>query len=133
MPAYSNAVPPSTIYPGDAVQVLTAADPTTVGFRSQRVAIGRRMSESLTPFVVDLDFNQAPGAYELDVTVSNSSDVPADYILAPNGAMTTTDASGAGNPKAEFVANAQIACWVSLFWKTAPANGGTTVTATIRR
>jgi hypothetical protein len=132
MPAYSNSQPPYTLGPGDSQQVISPSDTLSVGFRSQQVALVRVPGDPLTTFAVDLVFNQAPGTFDFEVQVSNVADVPGDYVSAASGSMAATD-SGAGNFSAHFSANAENAKWVSIYIKTAPANGGTTCTATIKR
>jgi len=133
MPAYNSVNPPYVIWPGDTVTIQVPADAINVGFRTQQVAIGRREGEILTPYTVHVVFNQAPGTFELDVCESDQADVAGDYVEAVNGAITATDGSQAANPSARATFNASLARWVSCIWKTAPSNGGTTATISIRR
>src|SRR4029077_10206842 len=77
MPAYSNALPPSAIWPGDFAQVWNAEQPAPGSggaSASQRVAVGTKEGGP-AGFAVTGFFSGAPGAFEIDVQVS---DVDAD-------------------------------------------------------
>src|SRR5437899_12715751 len=92
MPAYSNALPPSAIWPGDFAQVWNAEQPAPGSggaSASQRVALGMKEGGpggfSVTGF-----FSGEPGRFEIDVQVS---DVDADtqYQTISGGNITTVD------------------------------------------
>jgi len=137
MPAYNSTNPPYAIYPGDSAIVQNAADgtagtaPFVAGFRTQQIAIGRRDGESLSPYTVQIVFSGAPGAVEADVCESDI-DTAGSYIEAVSGNMTTVDNSQAVNPVARFTANSSSARFVTVIWKTAPANA-VSATITIHR
>ena len=94
MPAYSNALPPSAIWPGDFAQVWNAEQPTPGSggaAASQRVALGAKEGGpggfSVTGF-----FSGAPGSFEVDVQVADV-DADAQYQTVANGNITTVDAT----------------------------------------
>src|SRR5437879_3810979 len=93
MPSYSNALPPSAIWPGDFAQVWNAEQPAPGSggaSASQRVALGMKEGGpggfSVTGF-----FSGAPGSFEIDVQVSDV-DADAQYQTCANGNLTTVDA-----------------------------------------
>ena len=88
MPSYSNALPPTAIWPGDSAQVWNAEQPTPGnggGSASTQLALGT----SGTPggFSVTGFFSGAPGAFEIDVQVSDV-DADAQYQTCANGNIT---------------------------------------------
>src|SRR5260370_13213669 len=94
MPAYSNTLPPTAIWPGDFAQVWSAEQPAPGNggaSASQRLALGSKEGGpggfSVTGF-----FSGAPRAFELDVQVS---DADADAQLQTSGIdnITSLDAT----------------------------------------
>lgn len=110
MPAYSNALPPGAIWPGDFAQVWNAEQPTPGSggvSASQRVALGVKEGGP-GGFAVTGFFSGAPGSFEIDVQVS---DVDADgqYQTINIGPITAVDSTNftfnlqAPNYSASFV------------------------------
>lgn len=129
MPAYSNAVPPSAIWPGDTAQVWNAEQPAPGSggaAASQRVALGVKEGGpgglSVTGF-----FSAAPGAFEIDVQVSDV-DADSQYQTAANGNITTVDAT---NQTFHFDGATVLATFVRLLMRS--RTNGVNVTADIRR
>ena len=129
MPAYSNALPPNAIWPGDFTQVWSAEQPapgTGGAAASTRVALGVKEGGpggfSVTGF-----FSGAPGAFEVDVQVSDV-DVDAQYQTVANGNITTVDAT---NQTFHFDGSSVLATFVRLLLRSR-ANA-VNVTADIRR
>ncbi len=143
MPSYSNALPPSAIWPGDFAQVWNAEQPAPGSggaSASQRVALGMKEGGpggfSVTGF-----FSGAPGSFEIDVQVSDVdadaqyqtlqvSDVDADaqYQTCANGNLTTVDAT---NQTFHFDGSTVLATFVRLLLRS--RTNGVNVTADIRR
>lgn len=137
MPPYvqsSQANPITALYPGSSVDVFSA-EAVTNGERSQALALSNfPIGAGGTPVSIDILFNQAPGNFIIWVTLS-AKDVAADYSAPDNTYEITQaqlDASGA-NQAVHFEVPYSDARFISLYVQTAPANGGTTVTATIKR
>jgi len=116
MPAYSNALPPSAIWPGDFAQVWNAEQPAPGSggaSASQRVALGMKEGGpggfSVTGF-----FSGAPGSFEIDVQVS---DVDADtqYQTISGGNITTVDAT---NNTFHLDASGVLATFVRLLMRS---------------
>jgi len=129
MPTYSNALPPSAIWLGDTFQVWNAEQPTPGNggaSASQRIALGVA-GGSPGGFAVTGFFSAAPGAFEIDVQVS---DVDADtqYQTVANGNITTVDAT---NNTFHFDAATSLATFVRLLMRS--RTNGVNVTADIRR
>ena len=129
MPAYSNALPPSAIWPGDFAQVWNAEQPAPGSggaSASQRVALGTKEGGpggfSVTGF-----FSGAPGSFEIDVQVS---DVDADtqYQTISGGNITTVDAT---NNTFHLDASGVLATFVRLLMRS--RTNAVNVTADIRR
>ncbi len=125
MPSYSNALPPSAIWPGDFAQVWKA--PGSGGASaSQRVALGMKEGGpggfSVTGF-----FSGAPGSFEIDVQVSDM-DADAQYQTCANGNLTTVDAT---NQTFHFDGSTVLATFVRLLLRS--RTNGVNVTADIRR
>ncbi|PYU28662.1 MAG: hypothetical protein DMG31_19485 [Acidobacteria bacterium] len=129
MPAYSNALPPSAIWPGDFAQVWNAEQPAPGSggaSASQRVALGMKEGGpggfSVTGF-----FSGAPGSFEIDVQVS---DVDADtqYQTISGGNITTVDAT---NNTFHLDASGVLATFVRLLMRS--RTNAVNVTADIRR
>ena len=140
MPAYLQStagVPITGLHPGGSVDVFSA-EAITTGERSQAVALANYPQGGATPMSVDLNFNQAPGAFKINVTFA-AKDVAADYAC-PDATFQITaanldSASGVGGPNSSvhFECPFSNAKFASLYVVSAPANGGTTVTATLKR
>ncbi len=129
MPSYSNALPPSAIWPGDFAQVWNAEQPAPGSggaSASQRVALGMKEGGpggfSVTGF-----FSGAPGSFEIDVQVSDV-DADAQYQTCANGNLTTVDAT---NQTFHFEGSTVLATFVRLLLRS--RTNGVNVTADIRR
>ena len=129
MPSYSNALPPSAIWPGDFAQVWNAEQPAPGSggaSASQRVALGMKEGGpggfSVTGF-----FSGAPGSFEIDVQVSDM-DADAQYQTCANGNLTTVDAT---NQTFHFDGSTVLATFVRLLLRS--RTNGVNVTADIRR
>lgn len=129
MPAYSNSLPPSAIWPGDSLPVWNAETPTPGSggaSASQRVALGTKEGGpggfSVTGF-----FSGAPGAFEIDVQVSDV-DVDTQYQTCANGNITSVDAT---NQTFHFDGSTVLATFVRLLMRS--RTNGVNVTADIRR
>jgi hypothetical protein len=129
MPAYSNSTPPIAIWPGDSAQVWAAEQPSPGSGNaaaSQRLAVGTSAGNpggfSVTGF-----FAAAPGAFEIDVQVS---DVDADtqYQTCANGNITSVDST---NNTFHFDGSTVLATFVRLLMRS--RTNGVNVTADIRR
>lgn len=136
MPAYiqsSKSNPITGLYPGASVDVFSA-EAVTNAERSQALSLSNWSRGGTTPVAIDIVFNQAPGNFTFWVTLS-AKDVAADYA-APDTTYEITqanlDASGA-NQSVHFEVPYSDARFISLYVSSAPANGGTTVTATIKQ
>jgi hypothetical protein len=80
MPPYSNALPPSSIGPGDSAQVWTVADGTwAVNIKTQRVALIQRPSGGPTKLSVRVTFLSNPGAQSFQLQTADN-DVDGEYI-----------------------------------------------------
>ena len=129
MPSYSNALPPSAIWPGDFAQVWNAEQPAPGSggaSASQRVALGMKEGGpggfSVTGF-----FSGAPGSFEIDVQVSDV-DADAQYQTCANGNLTTVDST---NNTFHFDGSTVLATFVRLLLRS--RTNGVNVTADIRR
>jgi hypothetical protein len=129
MPAYSNVLPPSAIWPGDFAQVWNAEQPAAGSggvSASQRVALGIKEGGpggfSVTGF-----FSGAPGSFEIDVQVSDV-DSDAQYQTCANGNITSVDAT---NQSFHFDGSTVLATFVRLLMRT--RTNAVNITADIRR
>ncbi len=129
MPSYSNALPPSAVWPGDFAQVWNAEQPAPGSggaSASQRVSLGMKEGGpggfSVTGF-----FSGAPGSFEIDVQVSDV-DADAQYQTCANGNLTTVDAT---NQTFHFDGSTVLATFVRLLLRS--RTNGVNVTADIRR
>src|SRR5580704_19134188 len=94
MPAYTNTTPPSAIWPGDSAQVWNADQPAAGSggaSASSRLALGMQRG-SPGGFSVTGFFSGAPGAFEIDVQVSDV-DADAQFQTCANGNITSVDAT----------------------------------------
>ncbi len=129
MPAYSNVLPPSAIWPGDFAQVWNAEQPTAGSggaSASQRIVLGVKEGGS-GGFSVTGFFSGAPGAFEIDVQVSDV-DADAQYQTCANGNLTTVDST---NNTFHFDGSTVLATFVRLLLRS--RTNGVNVTADIRR
>lgn len=129
MPAYSNALPPSGIWPGESAQVWNAEQPAPGsggGSASQRVAVGTQRG-SPGGFSVTGFFSGAPGAFEIDVQVSDI-DADAQFQTCANGNVTSVDGT---NQTFHFDGSTVLATFVRLLMRS--RTNGVNVTADIRR
>jgi hypothetical protein len=129
MPAYSNAFPPLAVWPGDTAQVWNAEQPAPGSggnSASSRVAIG---SKDGTPagFSVTGFFSAAPGAFEIDVQVSDV-DVDSQYQTCLNGNITVVDAT---NQTFHYDGSTVLATFVRLLMRS--RTNAVNVTADVRR
>lgn len=138
MPAYqqsSAGLPITCLYPGTSVDVFSA-EAVATNERSQAVALSNYPQGGATPLSVDLVFNQAPGAFQINVTFA-AKDKAADYACPDQTfeitAANLDTADGGANNTVHFECPFSNARFVSLFVVSAPANGGTTLTATLKR
>lgn len=129
MPAYSNALPPTAIWPGDFAQVWSAEQPvpgTGGAAASARVALGVKEGGpggfSVTGF-----FSGAPGAFEVDVQVSDV-DVDAQYQTCLNGNISVVDAT---NQTFHYDGSTVLATFVRLLMRS--RTNAVNVTADVRR
>ncbi len=115
MPAYSSTTSPPSISQGDSVQVWNAEQPAagnggaSASIRVALVPQAARKGFSVTGF-----FSAAPGAFEIDVQVS---DVDADtqYQTFANGNITSVDAT---NQTFHFDGSSVDALFVRLLMRT---------------
>jgi hypothetical protein len=128
MPTYNNALPPSAIWPGDSAQVWIAEQPTPGSggvSASARLALGT--SGTPSGFSVTGFFSGAPGAFEVDVQVSDV-DVDAQYQTCANGNITSVDAT---NNTFHFDGSTVLATFVRLLMRS--RTNGVNITADVRR
>lgn len=126
-----------TLQPGASVDVFSA-EAVTNAERSQAVALANFPQGGATPLSVDLVFNQAPGAFQINVTFA-ANEAKANYAC-PDASFQITaanldSASGVGGPNnaVHFECPFSNARFASLYVVSAPATGGTTLTATLKR
>ncbi len=134
MPAYvqsSAILPIQGLNPGSSVDVFSA-EAVTTGERSQAVSLSNYWQGGNTPMSVDLVFNQAPGAFTINVTFA-AKDVAADYALPDQTFQLTAVNLDPNNNAVHFDCPFSNARFCSLYVASAPANGGTTLTATLKR
>lgn len=94
MGQYSAATIPNSIAPGDAVTVWNAEQPAIgAGGVSASLQVALASRDGHSPgFGVNGFFSAAPGAFEIDVQVSDH-DVDAQYQTVANGNITTVDST----------------------------------------
>lgn len=129
MPAYSNTTPPSAIWPGDSAQVWNAEQPPPGNggaSASSRLALGMERG-SPGGFSVTGFFSAAPGAFEIDVQVSDV-DSDTQYQTVANGNITSVDST---NQTFHFDASSVLATFVRLLMRT--RTNAVNVTADVRR
>ena len=129
MPSYSNALPPSAIWPGDFAQVWNGEQPAPGNggaAASQRVALG---SPGGSPggFSVTGFFSGAPGAFEIDVQVSDV-DADAQFQTCANGNITSVDAT---NQTFHFDGSTVLPTFVRLLMRS--RTNAVNITADVRR
>jgi|SRR5579884_1673716 hypothetical protein len=120
---------PSALWPGDRAQVWNAEQPAPGNggaSASQRVAIGTQ-GGSPGGFSITGFFAAAPGAFEIDVQVSDV-DVDAQYQTCANGNLTSVDAT---NNTFHFDGSGVLATFVRLLMRS--RTNAVNVTADIRR
>ena len=135
MPLYNTLSPPPALYQGDSFLVFKA-DALLVGQSSQQVTLPPNWSVGQAGIRVELDFNQNPGAYEIDVVESSADQNGiAGYNGVPTGGAMTTVITGPNGASTRQTTDLIPVAgqFVALFVKTLPANGGTTYTARITR
>jgi hypothetical protein len=127
MPAYKTQAYITSLLPGDSLLAWNAEQPAagvTGASTSERVALARSPQASQVALGVDGFFAGAPGAFEIDLYVSNTTDTDAAYALA--GTITVVDANN--NFHGDFLVTAKFA---RLAMKT--RTNAVNVTATVRR
>lgn len=127
MPQYKTQSSITSLLPGDSYQVWNAEQPLAgiAGVStSERVALARSPQANQDALAVDGFFSGAPGAFEIDLYVSNTTDTDAAYVLA--GQITAVDANN--NFHGDFLTTAKF---VRLAMKS--RTNAVNVTATIRR
>ena len=130
--AQSSALNPiMALYPGGSLDVFSA-EAVSNGERSQAVALSNYPQGGATPLSVDIVFNQAPGAFTINVTFA-AKDVTADYAMPDTTFQITASNLDTVNNAVHFECPFSNARFVSLYVASAPANGGTTLTATLKR
>jgi hypothetical protein len=129
MPAYSNTLPPTAIWPGDFAQVWSAEQPAPGNggaSASQRLALGSKEGGpggfSATGF-----FSGAPGAFEIDVQVSDV-DADAQFQTCANGNITSVDAT---NQTFHFDGSTVLTTFVRLLMRS--RTNAVNITADVRR
>ncbi|MGA9670368.1 MAG: hypothetical protein WBQ94_14240 [Terracidiphilus sp.] len=138
MPAYNTAYPPPFLayeFPLNTYLVFSK-EAIVAGEFSQQVSIPLGLVAGQKGIRVELDFNQNPGAYEIDVMESDNDLLGgSQYQQVPTGGALTTVTTGANGPNTHQSTDLIPVAgqFVLLYVKTAPANGGTTVTARITR
>lgn len=134
MPAYieSSAILPITcLFPGSELDIFSA-EAVANGERSLAVSLSNYPQGGNTPLSVDLVFNQAPGAFTFNVTFA-AKDKAANYALPDSTFQITAANLDPTNNSVHFDAPYSNARFASLYVVSAPANGGTTLTATFKR
>ena|SRR5580765_4679395 len=129
MSAYGTRVVPFSIGPGESLQLWNAEQPA-IGAggpsASERVALGWQIGAQ-AGFSVTGFFSGAPGAFEIDVQVSDV-DVDAQYQTCANGNITSVDAT---NQTFHFDGSSVSAQFVRLLMRSR-ANA-VNVTADVKR
>lgn len=128
MPAYKTQPLPTALYPGDSFDAIKAEKPAN-NTASERVSLayyGGDYSHA-SKLAVQVVFDGAPGAFEIDVQLSDD-DVDAHFVSHAN----TVSAVNANNVARLEFANTIVAKFARLFTKTANANN-VNCTATISR
>src|ERR1700691_956063 len=80
MPPYqqsTRALPLQCLFPGTSVDVFSN-EAIATGERSQALALSNYPQGGATPLSIDLVFNQAPGAFSINVTFA-AKEGPGDY------------------------------------------------------
>lgn len=129
MPAYSNSVPPSAVWPGDSAQVWNGETPTPGNggvSASSRLAIGTQAG-SPGGFSVTGFFSGAPGTFEIDVQVSDV-DSDTQYQTCANGNITSVDST---NNTFHFDGSTVLTTFVRLLMRS--RTNSVAVTADVRR
>ncbi len=129
MPAYSSAFPPIGIWPGDSSQVWNVEQPAPGNggaSASARVALGER-DGAPAGFSVTGFFSAAPGAFEIDVQVSDV-DVDSQYQTCLNGNIQVVDAT---NQTFHYDGSTVLATFARLLMRS--RTNAVNVTADIRR
>ena len=129
MPTYSNTNPPSAIWPGDSAQVWNTEQPAAGNggaSASSRLALGMQRG-SPGGFAVTGFFSGAPGAFEIDVQVSDV-DSDTQYQTVANGNITSVDST---NQTFHFDGSSVLATFVRLLMRS--RTNAVNVTADVRR
>lgn len=129
MPAYKASPIAVAIWPGSTSQVWNAETPTPGNggaAASERVALGTALG-SPAGFSVTGFFSAAPGAFEVDVQVSDV-DQDAQYQTCANGNLTSVDAT---NFTFHFDGSTVLTTFVRLLMRA--RTNSVAITADIRR
>lgn len=139
----TSSLPLSLLLPGDVgyafgtrstyAGVADAGEAVTTGEKSQAFALmtgGMPFAGSPQQLSLELLFNQAPGAFNIQLQTADT-DVDAAYQTEPNiGTVTTTGQSSTTSVRIEAYVKARFA---RVLVSSAPANSNTTVIAKICR
>ena len=127
MPNYKTLTLPPALYPGDSYTVINGETPAS-GTASERVALAAHEDNAHAPKLsVSVSFAGAPGAFEIDVQLSDS-----DSDQAFVAETTTITAVNANNQARLEFPNTVVGRFARLYTKTANANS-VPCTATITR
>ena len=138
MPQYNTALQPPFLsyeYPLNEYLVFNA-EALTAGEFSQQVSIPIGPVAGQKGIRVEVDFNQNPGAFELDVMESDYDlNGELNYQQVPAAGQINTVTAGMNGANTHQSTDlipvaGQFAC---IFVKTPPANAGTTATVRISR
>jgi hypothetical protein len=135
MPQFNNFPNAPALYQGDSFLVFKAEGLTTGEF-SQQVALPVNQASGTKGVRVEVDFNQNPGVYELDVMECDQDQLgSAEYQQVPQGGALTTVTTGANGANTHQSTDlipvaGQMLC---IYVRTQPANGGTTATVRVTR
>lgn len=131
MPVYApgtTGVPLQGLYPGGVPAQVYNNETVVVSTSSLAVNLAGLLENPAASVSCEITFNQAPGAFEFDIQESDT-DADGSYIAITNAIL---NAANAGNVS-RFDLSPIRAKFIRLFCKTAPANGGTKVTAKFTR
>jgi hypothetical protein len=138
MPSYNTRNPPPFLG-------YTFPDNNYLGFNAEALAAGEFSQQVQIPIGpvagqkgirVEVDFNQNPGAFELDVMESDSDlNGSLNYQQVPSGGQinTVTNGMNGANTHQSTDLIPVAGQFVCIFVKTPPANAGTTATVRITR
>lgn len=128
MPAYGSIGSPIASYPGDSIVLFNAESLATNG-ASLACSVARSPWSERTQadLSIEISFDGAPGAFELDIQTADTDTANA-YIVEPSvGTITAVNSGNYARVELPVRAN-----FIRLFVKTQPANS-VHCTATLNR